>query len=622
VKLTPLLPSTASAPGGAEPGAEHGVGQPSDGLVFRAALAAVAGLGPPCSAASGEPTGAVLGASSDVFAGVVGGPFEGSTTGTAPTGAPPDGSAADDPAGTATPAGVGGAELALLAQLAGLQGVEPRIALPASDAPAASPPAAGASGEGSGTGHALGSVPQVAAPGAGTAAGTPAPGSGLGTTAGVNAGPADGLARSEGAVSVADDAAAVQSTLAGSATSGTETPSLAPGVPGRAADPAPTTAEAGTRATPPDSDGSGGPTGSGSTGSPDGTSSAAPARDVATTGAQNRPVSPALGGRGSGATASRRPTGTEDAASAEASSDPERLHDGLRGQQTGMGGAAPVGLETAHIGVARGSARTPTGRAQPVPRAADATNTAPAARSTAGSDEALPSTPASGGHAGDAGAMPGSAAPVAPPSTPATGPAVAGGAPPAASGPGRTDAPTSTVPVPDQVLRHLASVRALREGGHRTVLRLEPEHLGEVTVTVDVRAGAVRMAVSGGTAALAAVRDGLQHLRASLADSGLDLGDVALRPDAASAVPAATSSAAPGSDDGDPVSGTRPDAGTGAGATGGEQRPAREQPRAGPVDVPESPSAGRGRRAAAAAEAGPDAGNDTTGRPQRLDVRL
>jgi len=85
--------------------------------------------------------------------------------------------------------------------------------------------------------------------------------------------------------------------------------------------------------------------------------------------------------------------------------------------------------------------------------------------------------------------------------------------------------------VPDQVLRHLTSVRALREGGHRTVLRLDPEHLGEVTLTVDVRGSSVRLAVSGGAEAVGAVHAGLAHLRSSLAESGLALGDVALRPD-------------------------------------------------------------------------------------------
>ena len=85
--------------------------------------------------------------------------------------------------------------------------------------------------------------------------------------------------------------------------------------------------------------------------------------------------------------------------------------------------------------------------------------------------------------------------------------------------------------VPDQVLRHLTSVRALREGGHRTVLRLDPEQLGEVTLTVDVRGSSVRLAVSGGAEAVGAVHAGLAHLRSSLAESGLALDDVALRPD-------------------------------------------------------------------------------------------
>jgi flagellar hook-length control protein FliK len=61
------------------------------------------------------------------------------------------------------------------------------------------------------------------------------------------------------------------------------------------------------------------------------------------------------------------------------------------------------------------------------------------------------------------------------------------------------------------------------------VLHLAPEHLGAVTITVDVRDGAVRVDLAGGQAAVAAVRDGLDQLRSTLADSGLDLADVRLR---------------------------------------------------------------------------------------------
>jgi Flagellar hook-length control protein FliK len=194
-----------------------------------------------------------------------------------------------------------------------------------------------------------------------------------------------------------------------------------------------------------------------------------------------------------------------------------------------------------------------------------------------------------------------------------------------ASEPTLAGAGAASTSVPDQVLRHLTSVRALREGGHRTVLRLEPEHLGAVTVTVDVRAGAVRMAVSGGAEALAAVREGLGHLRTSLASSGLDLGDVSLRTDVATATPAsATSTSAlstsSGLDGRDAGAGPRPDAG--AGGPGADQRPDRE-PRstaAEPIDEASAP-----RRAPAAPAVTPATSDDDAkpgSRPRHLDVRI
>ncbi len=88
-------------------------------------------------------------------------------------------------------------------------------------------------------------------------------------------------------------------------------------------------------------------------------------------------------------------------------------------------------------------------------------------------------------------------------------------------------APDTTVV--DQVTRHLLSARVLRDGSHRTVLHLAPEHLGELTVTVDVRQGAVRLDVLGGGSALTALGQDLDSLRSQLADAGLDLADVSMR---------------------------------------------------------------------------------------------
>jgi len=217
-------------------------------------------------------------------------------------------------------------------------------------------------------------------------------------------------------------------------------------------------------------------------------------------------------------------------------------------------------------------------------------------------------------------------------SVPAPAPGVAtGGAPNAASAASATASTTSAtadaspgqpVAVPDQVLRHLESVWALREGGHRTVMRLDPEHLGAVTVTVDVREGAVRMAVAGGAEALAAVREGLGHLRSALADAGLDLGDVALRPDAVAAASSSSSSSSlssgPGTNpdaQGGQGTANRPDAGA-DGSTGGERRPGRQQEQ-GAQQVTARPDAARPLRGPAT---GTGDGDTLTSR--RLDVRV
>jgi flagellar hook-length control protein FliK len=60
------------------------------------------------------------------------------------------------------------------------------------------------------------------------------------------------------------------------------------------------------------------------------------------------------------------------------------------------------------------------------------------------------------------------------------------------------------------------------------VLRLSPEHLGEVTITLDVRAGGIRLDLAAAPQALAALQADLSQLRDDLANSGLDLGDVTL----------------------------------------------------------------------------------------------
>ncbi len=79
-----------------------------------------------------------------------------------------------------------------------------------------------------------------------------------------------------------------------------------------------------------------------------------------------------------------------------------------------------------------------------------------------------------------------------------------------------------------QIGRQLHGVRMLNDGTHHTVLRLSPEHLGEVTITLDVRAGGIRLDLAAGSQALAALQADLGHLRDNLAVSGLDLADVTL----------------------------------------------------------------------------------------------
>ena len=72
-------------------------------------------------------------------------------------------------------------------------------------------------------------------------------------------------------------------------------------------------------------------------------------------------------------------------------------------------------------------------------------------------------------------------------------------------------------------------MRTMRDGSQQTVLRLQPDHLGPVTVTVEVQAGAVRMHLLADGTALAALQQSLPELRSQLAQGGLALSDVTLR---------------------------------------------------------------------------------------------
>ncbi len=173
------------------------------------------------------------------------------------------------------------------------------------------------------------------------------------------------------------------------------------------------------------------------------------------------------------------------------------------------GAAGPTGSATA-TGTAGGAppqaglaaVQQALGRSEPTGQAAAAVTRATAG---AGVDQ-----PAPLGH-------PGLSGPTAP--TPAAGGTTA--VPP--SGPHVTPQDLA-----QQVTRHLTGLRTLTDGTHRTVLHLAPEHLGELTLTVDVRAGTVALAMSGQDTALTVLRDGLNQLRDALARSGLDLGQVSM----------------------------------------------------------------------------------------------
>jgi flagellar hook-length control protein FliK len=86
-------------------------------------------------------------------------------------------------------------------------------------------------------------------------------------------------------------------------------------------------------------------------------------------------------------------------------------------------------------------------------------------------------------------------------------------------------------PVTDQVTRHVLAARSLGDGTRETVLHLAPDHLGAVTVTLQVQGSDVRLDLAANAAALAALNADLGELRDGLNASGLELTDVTLRPD-------------------------------------------------------------------------------------------
>lgn len=116
-----------------------------------------------------------------------------------------------------------------------------------------------------------------------------------------------------------------------------------------------------------------------------------------------------------------------------------------------------------------------------------------------------------------AGAVPGTAGPAAP-ASPAVGTASRPAPPPA-----------HPADLSAQVVKHLSGLRTLSDGTHHTTLHLSPEHLGDLTVTVDVRGSTVQVSMAGEPAAIASLRDALGLLRDQLSEAGLDLGQVSLQ---------------------------------------------------------------------------------------------
>jgi flagellar hook-length control protein FliK len=118
----------------------------------------------------------------------------------------------------------------------------------------------------------------------------------------------------------------------------------------------------------------------------------------------------------------------------------------------------------------------------------------------------------------------GASSATAPVSTPATAQAGA---------PMTPAAPLPQQPVIDQVIHHLTkqhliTSRNLRDGTHQAIIHLNPDNLGQVTVTMDVRAGEVRLDLAAGQQALSTLGNDLGQLRSQFAGAGLNLTDVTL----------------------------------------------------------------------------------------------
>jgi flagellar hook-length control protein FliK len=85
--------------------------------------------------------------------------------------------------------------------------------------------------------------------------------------------------------------------------------------------------------------------------------------------------------------------------------------------------------------------------------------------------------------------------------------------------------PAATVPGPENVGRLIESMRVqMRQGVQEATVRLNPEHLGEVTISVRVERGAVSAVVNAETPAVQQWLESQEDkLRSGLSDQGLHL---------------------------------------------------------------------------------------------------
>lgn len=180
------------------------------------------------------------------------------------------------------------------------------------------------------------------------------------------------------------------------------------------------------------------------------------------------------------------------------------------------------------------------------------------------------------------------AAEPATPGAPSPAPAATGAAPvaPAVVGPAPAALPSSSqqpgapAAVVHQVFPEITRLSRAGNGTHRLTVTLQPEHLGEVRVTLVVRDGAVRVSI-GSDHATEALVQGAPELRRLLEQAGATDARVVIR-DASAAGPDAPGAEPRGQRDADGAGGTRRE---NDGQDGTRERPAgrHDSPPDGPI---------------------------------------